>query len=232
MPEDKDSGQEREIASVPTPKISSASGAQPSSASVFDEERVAQKVADILRRENQSEKDKRYAKVDHFYEDMDRLKQYVAKSNGDVEAAYRNMALDDYIAERKQPVSQPESQGRPDRNLEQQSTLQSKTADILNEWGIPPDDPELAKLATKAYGSETDWIVAVSKFGAKRAKQDAPASPSSVSVDAPAQPTANRADKDRRQEQVAQELDGLYHNYSANKERIKVLEAEQDSLLK
>lgn len=187
--------------STPTPTISSPSTGQPTSGQTgqpaFDYDALVDKLmanpkfASSLTKTVQSVKDKRFS-------EFDRIKTYLDAHGGDVEKAKREMVLDEMVSQFGQEIP-----GRVSAVQTPQSDLQSKTADLLGEYGIKPDDPELIEMAKQPYATDFDWLKDLSKLGARRLRGEAPP-PRSANLSTSGSSTpANSRQSETRDDKIA-----------------------------
>lgn len=180
--------EQQESAAPPMPKISDASPVEPSSAPsdkalmsrIEQLETTVRDIPQAIEKMFQSAKDTRFGKLEPLIEatpDLLRLKQYVDAAGGDWAKGYREMQLDDMIAEResRSPARDP---GRS--TAAEEEAMKDQTEVILKRGGIPYDDPELAKLATQNFESRADWYKAISDMADNRIKQASGPNPASV----------------------------------------------------
>lgn len=207
------------------PKVSPASET-PISAPKFDEEALVEKVAarleGLIEKKFQSTKDKRFA-------DVERITNYLKANNNDVAKAMREMQIDDLLTGRESTPSRSVP-GRDDDG-EQQAALIAQTTDILNEAGIPFDDPAVKAWAGGSYPSEGAAVVALSKLVTKRLKQGA-ASTGRPTFDGSTTPPPDAGDKQKQIDAIDAEMPALYRDYSQNREKIAELKKKRGELMK
>lgn len=158
----------------PTPAISPASERVSSAETGFDvvafEERISAKIDEIVA-SIPHEVDRRFkSTTDKSFQDVRKVAQYLEQFGGDVEKATREMAIDELLEGRKGEVGDPGRSPEPSTQLSE-ADFQRRTAEILEEAGIPLDDPEVLDLAKEKVASEADWYRKLTKLGVKRAKQ-------------------------------------------------------------
>ncbi len=159
--------------SVPTLDVSPVvPGAVPSSQGVSEDALVEKAVArldSLIDKRLQSMKDKRLGVLDNGgAEAIATLKEYIKAKNGDVDAAVREMSIDQLIA-KQQPVQAGVAGTTPAQDTTKVMT--EWTRDYLNEAGIAFDDPEYAQLVKGGATGLPDWQNKVTRLAARRAKQ-------------------------------------------------------------
>ena len=164
----------------PTPTISEPSGGQPKSvAPAIDEDKLVAKLIerleDVIEKKVQSKTDRRLSRVDGFYADMESLKGYLQKNKGDVDAAYREMAIDDLLQSRAASGAVPGRTAEPEPQVDA-----STVADILNEAEVKFDDPDVLTWSKKQYADVGDAYRELSRMVTKKVKQGRAASGSPV----------------------------------------------------
>ena len=161
----------QESKAPPTPVISTPSGGQPQSvAPAIDEEKLVEKLIQrldgVIEKAVQSKTDRRLSRVDGFYADMESLKGYLQKNKGDVDGAYREMAIDDLLQHRAASGAVPGRTAEPEPQVDA-----SKVADILNEAEVPFDDPDVIAWSKKQYADVGDAYREISRLVTKKVKQ-------------------------------------------------------------
>jgi len=170
----------KETPAPPTPVISAPSGGQPQSvAPTIDEDKLVAKLIDrldeVIEKKVQSKTDRRLSRVDGFYADMESLKGYLQKNKGDVDAAYREMAIDDLLQQRAASGAVPGRTAEPEPQVDP-----LKVADILNEAEVQFDDPDVVAWSKKQYADVGDAYRDLSRMVTKKVKQGRAASGSPV----------------------------------------------------
>ena len=228
----QDSSQEQETSTAlpVVPKVSDASGAQPSSAGgtpplPFDEEALIEKVASrlegLIDRKFQSTKDRRFA-------DVERLTQYLKANSNDPAKAMREMQIDDLLNQREGATASRPVPGKDDDG-EQQARLVKQATEILGEAGIAFDDQGVKQWSEATYVSESAAITALSKMVSKRLKQ-ANAGQGRPVFDGQTQTPPGASDKQKQLDAIDAELPGLYKDYSQNREKISGLKKKRAEL--
>lgn len=160
----------QESKAPPTPTISTTSGGQPQSVAPIDEDKLVEKLIErldsIIDKKVQSVKDSRLSRVDGFYADMENLKGYIQKHKGDVDAAYRDMAIDELIQSRAVSGTVPGRTAEPEPQVDP-----SKVADILNEAEVQFDDPDVVAWSKKQYADVGDAYREISRLVTRKVKQ-------------------------------------------------------------
>ncbi len=152
-----ESGQEvSEAQEQPSPEVLSVpSGAKQASAQPVDEDALAERVAARVReaiqpdieRGIQSTKDKRFRVLEGIDPDtLGRFKDYLAKNKGDVDAAYREMRIDDVLDRGR---SEEVDRGRSASAGPSEKRMERYVRRILSSAGIPFKDPEYLKVVEK-----------------------------------------------------------------------------------
>ena len=187
MTEEKlESGQEvTEEKEQPTPAPSVPSGDEPTSAPEVNAEALVEQLAPLLaeklrpewEKADQSVKDKRIAGLT---DDVERLKVYLASSDGDVDKAIKEMRIDDMLAGESQPVV-----GTTGKEV--QGAMEAISAQYLSSAGIDFEDPGY-KALVQQYGwikTPENWEPVVKAFIetklTKEAKQEGVTSAAVVS---------------------------------------------------
>src|SRR3989304_661535 len=158
----------------PTPAVPSPVSAVTPSAPSLDADLLANALAnpkvrgalvETLRpewqKDSQSVKDKRIAGLT---DDVERLKVYIQKSGGDVDAAVREMRVDELL------------EGRPARGgaeSEDVAYMTAKSALILKDAEISFEDPEYRLLVAQYEGriNPNQWVDVVQHFADSRQKK-------------------------------------------------------------
>src|SRR5262245_13804097 len=144
---------------TPTPAVSSPSAGQPPSSpanlpeitdALIDKLMAHPKFAGQLTRTVQSVKDKRF-------DQMERFKTYLDANGGDLQKAKREMVLDEMVSNYE---PEPSGNGQPAQSST--TSLQSQTKELLDQFGIPDDDPELVAMAKNPYSDQFQWLRDVS----------------------------------------------------------------------
>ena len=160
-----------ETLAPPTPVISPASEQASSAETGFDavafEERITAKL-DEFTESLPGLVDARFkSTTDKPHQDVRKIAEYLKKFGGDVEVAAREMAIDRLLEGRETEARVP---GRtPARST--QADFAARTEEILEEAGIPLDDPEVLEMQKSPVANEGDWYRKLTKLGIKRAKQ-------------------------------------------------------------
>ena len=207
MPEELKDAQtegEEEVQEVPTPELSAGSATAGSEEPRFDEDALVQKLVEKLvpqvdeavDRRFKSGKDVRFNKVDEIYE-------WVKAAGGDPSKIKGALEQSDTLS-RIEKLEAAINQGGAGGAAPADDELEQRTAEILEEAGIPFDDPVIAELAKKHYASKESWYHTVNKEVAKRAKQGNVTSATTVGV--PGKPAAAGAEE----EALLNELNDMY----------------------
>lgn len=177
MPNTQDSDPVPGTEGVPTPEVSKEQGAQPSSQGPSPEdalfEKVVSRLDSIIDKRLQSTKDKRFKVQDEIAPTLGEFKKYLDAHKGDVEAAAKDMELDQIRRERFGRTQQPEQPA-------QLTDLERRTQSILKKAGIANDDPEVAQMASKSYASEDDWFGDLVDLAARRKTGAKPTTPTTT----------------------------------------------------
>jgi len=163
----------------PTPTISAESKPESSAKAEFNAEafekrfnqleEAVSKLPDLV--------DARFkSTTDKSFQDVRKVAKYLEQFGGDVDKAVREMAIDEMIEQRG-----GRDFGKSTSTVAQApSDFDKRTAEILEEAGIPPDDPELIELAKTPVSSEGEWYRKITKLGVRRAKQGSVTSAATV----------------------------------------------------
>jgi hypothetical protein len=215
---------EEEVTAPPTPEISAGSPPVSSEQPGVDVDALADKILERLEpsvdnkidARFKSGKDTRFSKVDEIYE-------WVKASGGDPEqirGALEQSSLRNEIENLKAQISSGASGKAPAGNF------QADIADILNEAGIEPDDPEVAEWGSKTYTSESEALKSLTRLGVKRAKQGNVTAAAAVSPSGGAAPI-----EDDSYEGLAAQLAGMRGKYDPETtEKRREIRAKMDEL--
>jgi len=157
---------------VPVPVTSpDVPAANPSTQSGADEvvEKVWKRLQPELRK-LQSEKDKRYTKLEGAANELLAFRDHLKAAGFDaakVDAVTRDYQLDKML---EQPTSSPEPAG-PGPQVDTRAEMQRWTADYLNEAGVDFEDLEYKALVKTGAKDLPDWQNKVTRFVARQRKQ-------------------------------------------------------------
>ena len=183
-----------EVLTPPTPEISAASEQASSEQAKFDaeafEKRFKQLEESLLERLPE-EVDRRFkSTTDKSFQDVRKVAKYLDQFGGDVEKAVREMAIDEIIEERR--TVDPGRSDSPSGQVP--SDFKKRTAEILEEAGIPLDDPEVVALSKEKVADAADWYRKLTRLGVRRAKQGGVTESASVSPTGQPAPTSSDDD--------------------------------------
>ncbi|UOF79212.1 linker histone H1 and H5 family [Caudoviricetes sp.] len=225
-----ESAPEAGTTSTPTPVISSPSVGQPPSGQAgqppIDDALIEKLLAHPkfkprLDAAVQSVKDKRFAEIE-------RIKMYLDSNNGDVAKARREMLMDEVETQ----LLGRENTGSVQQAQPNQSDLQSKTADLLRDMNVAPDDPELLAMSQQSYATEFDWLKAVSGLGIRRLRGELPPPRSTNMGVGTSSSPAVPADKGQKIARLTSELQTLMQQPNLNSGLIKSKNEELAALLR
>ena len=164
----------------PTPAVPSPVSAVTPSAPSLDADLLANALAnpkvrgalvETLRpewqKDSQSVKDKRIAGLT---DDVERLKAYMKATGGDVDAAVREMRIDDVLEGRASPDT---VRGRTVPESQDEAYMKARSAQILNDAQISFDDPEYGVLVAQYQGrvNPAQWVDIVANLANSRQKK-------------------------------------------------------------
>lgn len=183
--------------SVPTLAVSPEVPVGASASGGFNEDELVSKIvarlAPEIDKRVQSVKDKRLSALDKLggVDDLLALKDYIKAKNGDVDAAVREMRIDQVLSGQSASPA-PAGTGAA---VEAPSDIKEWTAEVLNEAGISFEDPEYKALAGERVATRAEWDRKLTRFVAKRNKQGVtPGAASAVGDGGGATPAAGSKD--------------------------------------
>jgi hypothetical protein len=154
----------------PTPSISAESKPESSAKAEFNAEAFEERFKQLEEAVNKLPDlvDARFkSTTDKSFQDVRKVAKYLEQFGGDVDKAVREMAIDEMIEQRSGRDS-----GKSSATVAQApSDFDKRTAEILEEAGIPLDDPELVKLSETPVASAAEWYRKITRLGVQRAKQ-------------------------------------------------------------
>jgi len=159
-----------ELKAPPTPEISAESEQVSSAKAEFDAGAFDKRLKQIEESVNKLPDlvDARFkSTTDKSFQDVRKVAKYLEQFGGDVDKAVREMAIDEMLEQRGK--ADPGRSSQP--SGQKPSDFDKRTAEILEEAGIPPDDPEVIELAKTPVSSEAEWYRKLTRLGVRRAKQ-------------------------------------------------------------
>lgn len=201
----------QESADKPVRVPSGAAEGQPPSGSRLEQEDalVAKITAKLfpeiekVRREFQSDKDRRIPKIEARVEEIARVLNVPVEQ---VEKAQREIAVNRLVEKEMSRASD----GSGDEDTEDVAYMQAQTSIILQSAGVPEDDPDYNKLVDQYQGKIKDpkkWVDVVESFAKNRAKQERPAKPAAAFPESGRSAGKSFADE---ADELAAELEALY----------------------
>jgi len=214
---------EGEELAVPTPTISAGSDQAGSEESRFDaeafEKRFFEKLVptldELVDKRVKSIKDRRLNKLAK----IDEILEAVEASGGDPNKIRDSLEKEEILSRMErleQFIGGAGGSAASGKTQVSQAEFDKRTADILEEAGIPLDDPEVVELSKSPVANEAEWYRKLTRLGVKRAKQGGIGGAAVVG-------SSGKAPSKMSSDEIFSEIERLQVNPVANAARIKEL---------